>query len=246
MVRHGPVKVSLIIPAKDESANILGLLNRIPPMGQETEIIFIEGNSTDHTYETMQQEIHAHPEAHCILLRQPGTGKWDAVRFGLEYARGDILVIFDSDLSVSPGELPHFVNSLIANEGEFINGVRIFYPFRFASMSPIKYLGNRIFTQLVSWIVGQNLHDTLCGSKAFWRKDYLKFCPKLDRSRPEDPFGDFSLLFSAARENLRIRDLPVHYHPRSYGQSKTQVFRHGMMLFKLLAYEAKQTIQSAD
>jgi SAM-dependent methyltransferase len=228
------ISISVIIPARDEVGNIPGLIDRIPEIGAGTEIIFVEGNSSDQTFETLQEEIKRHPNRKCILLRQPGKGKWDAVRAGLDRASGQIITILDSDLTVQPEELPRFTDLLLTNQGEFINGVRVLKPYNPRIMNPIKFIGNRIICFVLSWIISQRLEDTLCGVKTFWRKDYERFAPNLDPILKEDPFGDFQLLFGAARENLKIINLSVPYYGRDYGRSKTLLLSHGWLLVRIL------------
>ncbi len=228
------IHLSIIIPARDEGGNIPGLIDQIPDMGLDTELIFVEGNSSDHTFEFLQNEIRQNPHRKCKLLRQPGKGKWDAVYTGLGVATGQLVVIFDSDLSVRPEELPKMIDLLLKNKGEFIIGSRILRPYNPKSMNPIRYLGNRLMSVLIQWIIGQKLDDALCGVKVFWRKDFELFSGDLVGLIREDPFGDFLLLFGAARENLKIVNFPVKYLPRSYGQSKTHILSHGWILGKII------------
>ncbi len=228
------IRLSIIIPARDEGGNIPGLIEQMPNTGLDTEIIFVEGNSSDHTFEILQNEISQNPGKKCKLLHQPGKGKWDAVKFGLAIATGQIVAIFDSDLSVKPEALQKMINLLLKNQGEFIIGTRILKPYNPRSMNPIRYLGNRLMSTMIEWIIGQKLDDALCGVKAFWRKDYEMFSGNLDGVIRDDPFGDFLLLFGAARENLKILNFPVRYLPRTYGQSKTQTLSHGWILAKII------------
>jgi SAM-dependent methyltransferase len=102
--RLGPPTVSVIVPARNEAGNIPAILARIPDMGTGTEIVFVEGHSTDQTYETIQRALEENPGRPWRLFRQTGKGKGDAVRLGFAQARGDVLMILDADLTVPPEE----------------------------------------------------------------------------------------------------------------------------------------------
>ncbi|HEX7556225.1 MAG TPA: methyltransferase domain-containing protein, partial [Leptolinea sp.] len=98
--------VSVIVPARNESGNIPQIMARVPEMGGGTEIVFVEGHSTDDTFSAIQREVASHPERRCQVLQQTGKGKGDAVRLGYDRANGDILMILDADLTVPPEDLP--------------------------------------------------------------------------------------------------------------------------------------------
>jgi glycosyltransferase involved in cell wall biosynthesis len=202
-------------------------------MGKETEIIFIEGGSLDDTFHLIQQEIHAHPDRPCRLLKQSNTGKADAIHLGFEQASGDLLMVLDADLTVPPEELPRFFSAIVSGKGDFINGVRLVYPMEKVAMPFLNMLGNKVFSLLFSWLLGQPVKDTLCGTKVFWRSDYHSIAGFQSSWKVKDPFGDFELLFGAARLNLKIVDMPVRYQQRMYGKSKTRRWEHGWLLLKM-------------
>ena len=134
-------EVSVIVPAKNEAGNIENILKRVPALGSGTELIFVEGHSSDNTYETIRQMMDRFPEKRCSFYRQPGRGKGDAVRLGFEKARGDVLMILDADLTVPPDDLPRFFEALVSGKGEFINGVRLVYPLEDESMRFFNIVG---------------------------------------------------------------------------------------------------------
>jgi SAM-dependent methyltransferase len=233
-----PPLVSVVVPARNEAGNIKRLLRHTAIPGYRTEIIFVEGGSTDGTHETIRQAIDEFPEKKSRLIKQPGKGKADAVRAGFHEAAGDILIILDADLTVPPEDLPRFVDALVSGAGEFINGVRMVYPMENQSMRFLNMAANKIFGLLFSWLLGQPVKDTLCGTKALWKKDYEIMKKDPDHFSRIDPFGDFALLLSAARNNLKIIDLPVRYRRRTYGSSNINRWRHGWMLLKTVSRAA--------
>lgn len=232
--------VSVIVAARNEAGHIEELMSRIPDMGGSTEIIFVEGNSTDNTYEVIQEAIAAHPERRCVLLKQPGKGKGDAVRAGFSAATGDILMILDADITVPPEDLPRFRELLVSGAAEFVNGVRLVYPMEDEAMRFANLIGNKFFSWAFSWLLGQPIRDTLCGTKVLWRRDY----DRIARNRPYfgdfDPFGDFDLLFGAARLNLRIMEVPIRYRARRYGETNISRWRHGWLLLKMVVFAARR------
>ncbi len=230
--------VSIIIPARNEAGNISSIINRIPEMGERTELVFVEGNSSDNTFETIKSEILLHPKINAQLIKQPGKGKGDAVRAGFDLAKGEILMILDADLTVPPEDLPRFYNALITGKGEFINGVRLVYPMEKEAMRFFNFLGNKFFSIAFSWLLGQPVKDTLCGTKVLWKRDYERIKAGRAYFGDFDPFGDFDLLFGAARLNLRIIDLPIRYHERTYGTTNISRWSHGWLLLKMVAFAA--------
>ncbi|MBN2161597.1 MAG: glycosyltransferase [Pontiellaceae bacterium] len=227
--------VSVIVPARNEAGNIAGLLERIPEMGAGTEIIFIEGHSSDETYAEIELQVAAHPERACRYARQTGEGKGDAVRLGFEMASGDILMILDADGTVAPEDLPRFYEALVSGRGEFINGVRLVYPLGDRSMRFWNMVGNRFFGMLFSWLLGQPVRDTLCGTKVLWKKEYEQIARDRAFFGLADPFGDFDLLFGAARANLKMLEIPIRYGARTYGDTNISRWRHGAVLLRMAA-----------
>ncbi len=235
-----PQRVSVIVPARNEAGNVPEILRRVPDMGAGTEIVFVEGGSSDDTYQVIEAAIAANPDRHCKLLRQSGVGKGDAVRDGFAAASGDILMILDADLTVMPEDLPRFYTALNTGHGEFINGVRLVYPMEEEAMRFFNLLGNKFFGAAFSWLLGQPIKDTLCGTKVLWRDDYVKLAANRAYFGNFDPFGDFDLIFGAARMNRRIVDVPVRYRARFYGDSNIQRWRHGWILLKMVAFAARR------
>jgi glycosyltransferase involved in cell wall biosynthesis len=239
MNRRKPT-VSVIIPARNEAGNIKAIFERVPKMGRSTELIFVEEHSRDDTFETISREISAHPEMPCQAFQQKGIGKADAVRLGFEKASGDVLMILDADLTVPPEDLPRFYNALVSGKGEFINGVRLVYPMHEQAMRSLNFLGNKFFSLAFSWLLGQPIKDTLCGTKVLWKEDYETIAANRAYFGDFDPFGDFDLLFGAAKLNLKIVDLPIRYGERTYGSTNISRWRHGFLLLRMVAFAAQR------
>jgi SAM-dependent methyltransferase len=231
--------VSVVVPARNEAGNIQAVFERTPQMGSMTELIFVEGHSRDDTYAVIEREKAAHPATASLLLRQTGIGKADAVRLGFTKATGDVLMILDADLTVPPEELPRFYEALRSGQGEFINGVRLVYPMQKEAMRGLNFLGNKFFSVAFTSLLGQPIKDTLCGTKALWRADYERIAANRAYFGDFDPFGDFDLIFGAAKLNLKIVDLPIRYRERTYGTTNISRWKHGWLLIRMVWYAAR-------
>jgi ubiquinone/menaquinone biosynthesis C-methylase UbiE len=232
--------VSVIIPARNEEGNIAQLFARTPEMGLGTELVFVEGHSQDETYSTIEREIAAHPKRKAQLHRQTGLGKGDAVRLGFAKAKGDVMMILDADMTVPPEELTRFYDAMHSGRGEFINGVRLVYPMEDEAMRFFNFLGNKFFSLAFSWLLGQPIKDTLCGTKVLWRRDYELIAANRSYFSDFDPFGDFDLIFGAAKLGLKIVDLPVRYRARTYGSTNIQRWKHGWLLVNMVIFAARR------
>ena len=228
--------VSIICPCRNEEGNVPELVRRHPRVGRKTELVFVEGGSTDGTRAEIERQIAAHPELDISLVDQPGTGKGDAVRAGFGAAKLDVLMILDGDLSVRPEDLPKFYRGLVEGRGEIINGSRLVYDVAPGAMQFLNTVGNRLFSGLFKAITGQRVKDTLCGTKALRRRDYDQIAAGRAYFGDFDPFGDFDLLFGGARLNLKIVDMPVRYQSRTYGRTNISRWRHGLLLLRMTAF----------
>lgn len=225
---------SVVVPCKNEQGNIDEIVARVPEMGKWTEIIFVDGNSTDGTVEAITRHLEAKTRPRISLIHQgEGRGKGDAVRRGFAAARGDILFILDADLTVDPEELRRFYAAVAEGRGEFVNGSRLVYPMEDEAMRFLNSVGNKAFSLALSAILEQPLKDTLCGTKVLFRRDYEKIARDRGFFGEFDPFGDFDLLFGAAKQNLKIVELPVRYRARTYGETKISRFQNGAELMRM-------------
>lgn len=232
--------VSIIIPCRNEAGNIESAAKRCPAMGSSTEIIFVEGNSSDQTNSEIERVAHEYPDKKIRFFTQPGTGKADAVRKGFAHATGDIVMILDGDLTMPPEELPKFFNLLVSGQAECVNGSRLIYSMEKEAMTFLAFLANHGFAQLLSWVMKQKITDSLCGTKALWKADYERIAKARSISGVQDPFGDFDLLLGAAQLHLKIVDLPIHYKKRVYGQSNISRFYDVWFLLWIVVKSAYQ------
>ena len=228
------LSVSVIVPCRNEKGNIADAIDRIPQMGRETEIIFVDGSSSDGTAEEVEKQIANHLQRKIKLIRQgSGIGKGDAVRRGFAAAAGDVLVIQDADLTAPPEDLPKFFKALCDGRGEYINGSRLVYPMEKQAMRFLNVLGNKFFSVLFTWLLGQRFKDTLCGTKMISRKNYELIAANRSYFGEFDPFGDFDLIFGAVKQNLKVVEVPVSYKARTYGETNISRFKHGWLLLKM-------------
>jgi ubiquinone/menaquinone biosynthesis C-methylase UbiE len=235
-----PPTCSVIIPARNEAGNIAAAIDRLPPLGAHTEVIFVEGHSHDNTWETIQSVVQHYQGPFTLKAwQQTGRGKADAV-LGFAKATGDILIILDADLTVPPEDLPHFVEVLAAGHGEFANGSRLVYPRSKTAMPWLNTLANKIFALMFSFLLEQPLKDTLCGTKVLWRSDYDRIAAGRTYFGDFDPFGDFDLLFGAAKLNLHIVEVPIRYQPRTYGSSNIAHVKEGLVLLRMCLYASRK------
>jgi hypothetical protein len=225
---------SVIVPCKNERGNVDDIVARTPDMGKWTELIFVDGSSDDGTVAAIERHIAEQTRPRTKLIHQgDGRGKGDAVRKGFAAASGDVLFILDADLTVPPEELPKFYAAISEGRGEFINGSRLVYPMEGEAMRLANSVGNKLFGLALSAILEQRLKDTLCGTKVLFRRDYQRLAAARGFFGDFDPFGDFDLLFGAAKQNLKIVELPVRYRARTYGETKISRFRHGAQLARM-------------
>jgi len=235
-VEKGRVKdrsVSIVIPCRNEKGSVRAAIERMPRFGTDQEIIFVDGHSTDGTVEEIEGIMKEFPDRRIKLIHQQDKGKGDAVRLGFAEATNDILMILDADLSVPPEDLPKFYNAVVTGKGEFINGSRLVYPMEKQAMRFLNILGNKFFSVALSWVLGQSLKDTLCGTKAISRANYEKIVSNRELFGDFDPFGDFDLLYGAAKLNLDIVEIPIRYRSRTYGETNIARFLHGWLLLKM-------------
>jgi len=231
-----PLSASIVIPCRNEKGNIQPAIERLPEFGTEQEIIFVDGHSTDGTPEEIRRVIADFPEKDIKFFAQEGTGKGDAVRLAFARATKDVLMILDADLTMPPEDLPKFHEAIATGKGEFINGSRLVYPMEGQAMRFLNILGNKFFSVALSWLLNQRLKDTLCGTKVLLRSEYEKIAAARHYFGDFDPFGDFDLIFGAAKQNFRIVEVPIRYRDRTYGTTQISRFRHGWLLLCMTCF----------
>ena len=235
--RPAELTTSIVIPCRNERGNIETAVKRLPAFGKAQEIVYIEGNSSDGTYEECLRVKEAYASTHNIkVLKQDGRGKGDAVRKAFANASGDILMILDADLTMPPEALPKFYSAIVSGKAEFVNGTRLVYPMEHEAMRPLNLIANRFFARVFSYLVNQRFSDTLCGTKAMSRRHYEAIARGRDYFGEFDPFGDFDLIFGASKQNLKIVEVPVHYGARVYGETQISRFRDGWLLLRMVGF----------
>ncbi len=234
-------KVTVVIPARNEAGNIQSAVDRTPVMGGGTEIVFVEGHSTDATWQTIQDVIRRYRgPLELSAYRQPGKGKADAVREGFAHASGDLLMILDADLTAPPEELPKFYDVMVSGRTDYVHGNRMVYPMEDEAMRFLNKLGNAGFARLFTFLLDQPIKDTLCGTKVMWKHDYERLISNRDFFGDFDPFGDFDLIFGARKLQLKIMEIPIRYMNRTYGETNISRFRHGLILAKMSLVAARK------
>ena len=230
------VSCSVVVPCRNERENIEKAVLRIPKMGKQTEIIFVEGHSNDGTLAECKRMKEKYRDKLIKVFVQNGEGKADAVRKGFEHASSDVLMILDSDLTMPPEDLPKFFEAIVCGKGEFINGSRLVYKMEKKAMRFLNVLANKFFSGVFTFLLEQYIRDTLCGTKVLWRRDYNKITKGRKYFGDFDPFGDFDLLFGAAKLNLKIIEIPIRYREREYGVTQISRFRHGWLLLRMTIF----------
>ena len=228
--------VTIVVPCRNERGNIENAVRRLPHFAPDMEIIFVEGHSRDGTLAECERVRTLYADRDIKVMQQDGKGKGDAVRKGFAAARGDVLMILDADLTVPPESLPKFYDVLVSGRGEFINGTRLVYPMAGAAMRPLNNVANRAFAIIFSYLLNQRFTDTLCGTKVLWRRDYDKIVANRGYFGDFDPFGDFDLLFGAAKLSLKIVEVPIRYANRAYGETQISRFSHGWLLMRMVLF----------
>jgi SAM-dependent methyltransferase len=231
-----PRSATVVVPCRNERGNVAAVVERIPRFCPDLEILFVEGNSSDGTYEEIERVIALHPGRDIKALRQDGKGKGDAVRKGFEHARGDVVMILDGDMTTPPEDMPKFYDVIDRDRGEFVNGTRLVYPMERDAMQFLNRVANHVFSVLFSWLLNQRYTDTLCGTKAMHRRYYERILAERRYFGDFDPFGDFDLIFGASKLGMKLVEVPIRYAARVYGTTQIQRFRHGWQLLRMVVY----------
>ena len=204
-------------------------------------MILVEGHSEDETWKEIQRCREVYKDRFRIkITQQDGVGKADAVYKGFAMADNEILMILDSDLSVAPEELPRFYEAIASGMGEFVNGSRLVYPMEKQAMRFLNMTVNKFFAWAFSYVLGQDLKDTLCGTKVLLRSDWERTHSHREFFGDFDPFGNFDLLFGASRLGMKTVEVPIRYRARTYGETSISRWRHGLLLFQMLAFSARR------
>jgi ubiquinone/menaquinone biosynthesis C-methylase UbiE len=230
------LSASVVIPCRNEKGNIEPAIQRLERFADDIEVIYVEGHSSDGTLEECERVKEAYPDWDIKVTTQDGKGKGDAVWKAFDMARGDVLMILDADLTMPPEQLPKFYNAIASGKGEFINGSRLVYPMEQGAMRFLNLIANRLFAAIFSYLLNQRFTDTLCGTKVMRRSDYRRIADNRSYFGDFDPFGDFDLIFGAAKLNMKITEIPIRYADRTYGETQISRFRDGWELIKMVVF----------
>lgn len=231
---------SIIIPCKNEKGNIEEAVKRIPDFCENIEIVFVEGHSTDGTFEEIESIQSKYNDKNIIAIKQSGVGKADAVYKAFDIAKNQVLMILDADLTVPPEQLDKFWHTISSGKGEYINGSRLVYPMEKDAMRFLNFIANRLFSIIFSWLLNQRYTDTLCGTKVITKSNYIKIKNNRNYFGDFDPFGDFDLIFGSSKLNLKMVEIPIQYQARSYGETQISRFKHGILLLKMAFHGYKK------
>jgi glycosyltransferase involved in cell wall biosynthesis len=229
--------VSVVIPALNEERNIPYVFARIP--GDAHEVILVDGKSAD---KTVEAACNARPDV-CVI-NQTRSGKGNALACGFEAATGEIIAMIDADGSADPGEIPRFVDALIAG-ADFAKGTRFAPGGGSNDITGLRRLGNRILTGLFNRAYRQHYSDLCYGYNVFWRNCLPVL--QLDSTTPAPPDGtkfwgdgfevETLIHLRVARAGLRVAEVPSHEYPRIHGASKLNATRDGLRIARTMLAE---------
>ena len=226
--------LTICLTVKNEKPIIETLINKIPKIANKQEIIFIEGGSTDGTYEEIQRQIEKNNDKDIKLIKQKTIGQKEAIKTGFDNASHEVITLFEGDGTCDPNDLIYFYNSIAKNKADYIQGTRLAYPLDNKQMPLLNKMGNIFYAIWFTWILGQRVTDVLSGIKAIDKEIYKKIVGDWEYFGKDDPFGDFELLFIVTKNCFKISEIPINYYPRPFGKTKTKIFFHGFKLLKIM------------
>ena len=229
--------ISILIPARNEEGNkelLIKALNKFKDIPNKVEIIFVEGNSKDNTFSMLEELTRDFSNFFKIhLLKQTSKGKKNAVVEGFNISSGDTLAIIDSDFTVDINDSIDAIIESTKNENILINCSRTTFPMEKDAMRWANYIGNRCFAIFLSILINKPISDSLCGTKVFSRKLFNLMKQNGSWESKSDPFGDFTIIFEAANNNIKILNYPVRYYARKSGAPNISRWVDGIKLLKV-------------
>ncbi len=229
--------ISIVIPARNEEGNkelLIKALNKFKKIQNKVEIIFVEGNSKDNTFLMLEKISEDFSKYFKIsLLKQTSKGKKNAVVEGFNISSGTTLAIIDSDFTVDIDDSIDAIIESTKNENILINCSRTTFPMEKDAMRWANYIGNRCFAILLSILINKPISDSLCGTKVFSRKFFNLMKQNGSWESKSDPFGDFTIIFEAANNNIKILNYPVRYYARQSGAPNISRWIDGIKLLKV-------------
>jgi glycosyltransferase involved in cell wall biosynthesis len=218
------LNVSVVIPVKNEAANLPYVFNTIPDW--ISEVVLVDGRSTDNTAEIA---LRLRPDIKVVT--QAGTGKGDALLAGFAECGGDIIVAMDGDGSTHGCEIIRFVSALAAG-ADFAKGSRFTGGGRSDDITVGRRCGNRLLLALVNYIFGTRYSDLCYGYNAFWSRHLSALAVDCAGFEVEALMS-----IRAAKAGLRIYEVPSHERPRLHGTSKLRAIRDGWRILGVILRE---------
>ena len=229
---HEEKQISFIIPCKNEQNNIKLFEKEIKENNQSYEYLFGDDNSLDKTDFEIDNLKKKLPNNKIVKYKGPGICKSENVYKGIEHSSGEIIVIYDADLTVSFKDIEFSLNILKNTNADFINCTRMIYPQKDGAMKLFNFMGNSFFAGLFSLLFKKKITDTLCGTKIFYKKDWNKIKKDISKWGMKDLWGDFDLLIGAYKNNLKITEVPVTYYERKEeGTKMTSLISNALRMF---------------
>jgi len=233
--------ISVIIPCKNEGKNIQAIASQLINLGKKTEYLFGDDKSTDNTkteiFKIKNQNQNHNDNINIKYYEGPGICKSKNVYKGIEYASGEIIVIYDADITVTLSEISFCIEILNKNDSDIINCSRMIHPQDKNAMKKVNFIGNIIFAYLFSILFKIKITDTLCGTKIFYKKDWPKIKQDLSTWGAIDLWGDFDILIGAYKNNLKITEVPISYKERIAGETKMKsIFTNGLRMLWIILY----------
>ena len=229
------LSVSVIVPCRNEAGIIAEIIERTPELGSSTELVFVEGGSSDGTREEIERQIDLHPERQISLARpdrrRQGRRRAARVRKSPERAVDDPGRRPDRRARGPRQVLPRHRRGAC----RLRQRLRLVYDLQSGAMQFLNLVGNKFFSTAFSYLLEQPVKDTLCGTKVLRKGEYEEIVRSRSYFGDFDPFGDFDLLLGAARRTMKIVDIPVRYGARRYGRTNISRSRHGVLLFQMAA-----------
>jgi len=235
--KKNSLDISFIIPCKNEANNIKLFEKEISLFNKNYEYLFGDDKSTDNTSLEIDKLKKNLNENKIIKYEGPGVCKSENVYKGIESASGEIIVIYDADLTVSFEDIEFSLEILKRTNADFINCTRMIYPQKEGAMKLFNFIGNSFFASLFGILFKRKITDTLCGTKIFYKKDWQKIKKDVSKWGAKDLWGDFDLLIGAYKNNLKIIEVPVTYFERKENETKmNSLFLNALrMLFIVLS-----------
>jgi glycosyltransferase involved in cell wall biosynthesis len=222
------VRVSFLVPAFNEAATIVDVLEAVWAIGFDTQIVVVDDGSTDGTGDLVER-WRADKQADVVLVQQANRGKGAAVRAGIPYVDGEIVVIQDADLEYDPTDIPALVEPIRRGSADVVFGSRLSGGRPQRAYLFWHLVGNRFLSLVTNVLYNTTLSDMETGYKAF-RADVLR---SLDLR--EDDFGiEPEITAKVCKRKLRIYELPVAYYGRTYEEGKKITWRDGFKAVRVL------------